>query len=91
LKGEIMGSVFKKTVTKALPADAKLIVHKGQRLAEWTDTKQKRRTAPVTVGKDGTDRVAITARTYTEKYRDGSGIVQEGRPAAGMRRPPVHC
>jgi integrase len=72
-----MGAVFKKTVTKPLPAGAKIIVRKGQRLAEWADAKGKRRTAPVTVGKDGTDRIVITARTYTAKYRDGSGLVQE--------------
>ena len=56
-KGEIMGTVFKKTATKPLPAGAKIIVRKGQRLAEWIDAKGKRRTAPVTVGKDGTDRL----------------------------------
>ncbi len=72
-----MGTVFKKTVTKPLPAGAKLIVRKEQRLAEWVDAKQKRRTAPVTTGRDGTDRIVITTRTYTAKYRDGSGIVKE--------------
>ena len=70
-----MGTVFKKTATKPLPAGAKVIVRKGQRLAEWLDAKGKRRTAPVTVGKDGTDRIVITAQTYTAKYRDGSGVV----------------
>ncbi len=71
-----MGAVFKKTATKPLPAGAKIIVRKGQRLAEWKDAKGKTRTAPLTVGKDGTDRLVITARTYTAKFRDGSGIVQ---------------
>ncbi len=72
-----MGTVFKKTATKPLPAGAKIIVRKGERLAEWIDAKEKRRTAPVTTGKDGTDRLVITARTYMAKYRDGSGIVRE--------------
>lgn len=72
-----MGTVFKKTATKPLPAGAKIIVRKGQRLAEWTDAKKKRRTAPVTTGKDGTDRIVVTTRTYTAKYRDGSGVVRE--------------
>jgi hypothetical protein len=72
-----MGAVFKKTATKPLPTGAKIIVRKGQRLAEWKDAKGKTRTAPLTVGKDGTDRLVITARTYTAKYRDGSGIVRE--------------
>jgi len=29
-----MGTVFKKTATKPMPASAKIIVRKGQRLAE---------------------------------------------------------
>ena len=78
-----MGTVYKKTATKPLPTGAKIIVRKGQRLAEWIDAKEKRRAAPVTVGKDGTDRIVITARTYTAKYRDGSGIVRE--TATGCR------
>jgi len=72
-----MGTVYRKAATKPLPTRAKLIVRKGQRLAEWLDAKKKRRTAPVTTGKDGTDRIVITARTYTAKYRDGAGVVQE--------------
>ena len=72
-----MGTVFKKTVTKPMPTDAKLIVRKGRRFAEWTDAKGKRRTAPVTTGRDGTARIVITARTYTAKYRDGNNQIQE--------------
>lgn len=72
-----MGTVFKKTATKPLPAEARIIVRKGQRLAEWVDAKGKRRTAPVTIGKNGSDRIVITARTYTAKYRDGSNRVVE--------------
>ena len=41
VKGEIMGTVYKKTVTKPLPAGAKIIVRKGQRFAEWKDAKGK--------------------------------------------------
>ena len=72
-----MGTVFKKTATKPLPQGAKLVIRKGQRLAEWLDAKEKRRTAPVTTGRAGTDRIVITTRTYTAKYRDGSGVVRE--------------
>jgi integrase len=77
VKGEIMGTVYRKTATKPLPTGARLIVRKGQRLAEWLDSKEKRRTAPVTTGQDGTDRIVITARTYTAKYRDGNNHVRE--------------
>jgi integrase len=72
-----MGTVFKKTFTKPLPAGAAVVVRKGRRVAEWRDAKGKRRTAPVTTGKNGCDRIAVTAGTYTAKYRDGSGIVRE--------------
>jgi len=71
-----MGTVYRKTATKPLPAGAKIIVRKGERFAQWQDAKEKTRTAPVTVGKDRTDRIVITARTYTAKYRDGAGIVR---------------
>ncbi len=73
-KDKIMGTVYKKSFTKPLPAGTKIIVRKGQRLAEWIDAKGKRRTAPLTAAGD---RVAIEAGTYTAKYRDGSGIVRE--------------
>ena len=72
-----MGTVYKKTVTKALPAGARIIVREGRRLAQWKDAKGKTRTAPVTSGKDGAGRIVITARTYSAKLRDGSGIVRE--------------
>jgi integrase len=73
----IMGTVFKKTFTKPLPTDATVVVRKGRRLAEWRDAKGKRRSAPVTTGKNGCDRIIVTAGTYTAKYRDGSGVVRE--------------
>ena len=72
-----MGTVYRKTATKPLPAGAKIVVRKGARLAQWQDAKKKTRTAPITTGQDGTDRIVVTARTYTAKYRDGSGVVRE--------------
>ena len=72
-----MGTVFKKTATKPLPQGAKIIVRKGQRFAEWKPAKGKTRTAPLTVGQDGSDRIVITTATYTAKYRDGNGRVRE--------------
>jgi len=72
-----MGAVYKETFTKPLPAGAKIIIRKGRRLAQWQDAKGKTRTAPLTVGKDGTDRIVCEAGTYTAKYRDGSGIVRK--------------
>ena len=72
-----MGTVYRKTVTKALPSDAKVIVRKGKRLARWQDSKGKSRSADVTTGRDGSDRIVIKARTFTAKHRDGHGWVVE--------------
>jgi len=69
-----MGTVYKKTFTKPLPAGSKIIVRKGRRLAEWKDAKGKTRTAPLTAAGD---RIAVEAGTYTAKYRDGSNVVRE--------------
>ena len=69
-----MGTVYKETFTKPLPAGARIIVRKGRRLAEWKDAKGKTRTAPLTAAGD---RIAVEAGTYTAKYRDGSGIVRK--------------
>ncbi len=72
-----MGTVFKKTFTKPLPAGAKIIVRKGERLAQWQDAKGKTRTSPLTAGQEGTARILVTAGTFTAKFRDGSGRVRE--------------
>ncbi|MBI3735295.1 tyrosine-type recombinase/integrase, partial [Candidatus Sumerlaeota bacterium] len=72
-----MATVFKKTFTKPLPANAEITTRRGERIARWKDGKGKLRTAPVTSGKDGVERVVMTADTFTAKYRDGAGIVCE--------------
>ena len=72
-----MASVFKKTATKPLPVNAEIITRKGKRLARWKDGRGKNRTAAVTTGRDGTDRIVIQAATYTAKYRDGQRIIRE--------------
>ena len=78
-----MGTVYKESYTKPLPAGAKTTVRKEQRLAQWQDAKGKTRTAPLTVGKNGAERIILEAGTYTAKYRDGSGIVR--KVATGCR------
>ena len=72
-----MGTVFKKTFTKPLPAGAEIFTRKGERFARWKDSKGRTRTAALTIGKDGSDRVAIESPFYVAKYRDGRGIVRE--------------
>jgi integrase len=71
-----MGSVFRKTFTKPLPAGAETFVRKGERLARWKDRRGKTRTAPLTAGKNGSERIIIESLYYVAKYRDGTGVVQ---------------
>src|SRR5215510_2571370 len=71
-----MGTVFKKQVTRPLPAGAELFTRKGERFARWKDRRGKTRTAPLTVGQDGTDRILTESPCYVAKYRDGAGVVQ---------------
>jgi integrase len=73
-----MGTVYRKTFTKPLPAGAEIIVRKGERLARWKDAKGKARMAPI-AGERAAEpsRITVTAGTYTAKYRDGNGLVVE--------------
>jgi hypothetical protein len=77
-----VGSVFKKTYTKPLPAGAELLTRKGQRFARWKDKKGRTRTAPLTQGKEGTDRLLLESPYYVAQYRDGAGRLQIA---------PTHC
>ena len=76
-----MGTVYKKTFTKAIPTGAEITrrSRRGtvERVARWKDAKGRLRTAIVTTGRDGADRLLIEASTYTAKYRDGRGMVRE--------------
>ncbi len=72
-----MGTVYRKTFTKPLPAGAELFVRKGEQFARFKDAKGRSRTEAITTGTDGANRLLIVAGTYTAKYRDGSGVVRE--------------
>ena len=72
-----MGTVYKKTATKPIPHGSELFTKNGKRFARWKPSKGKARTAPVTTGHDGTDRIVVTVGTYLAKFRDGSGLVCE--------------
>jgi integrase len=71
-----MGTVFKKSFTKPVPAQVEIFVRKGKRFARWKDRRGKTRTAPLTIGKGGSERVIIESPYFVAKYRDGAGIVQ---------------
>ena len=87
-----MGTVFKKTFTKPLPAGAETFVRKGERFARWKDRKGKTRTAPLTVGKDGSERIvtriAVLRRQVPRRRRRGAAL---SRPAAVTKPPPGKC
>ena len=72
-----MGSVFKKTYTKPLPSEAELFEKSGKPFARVKPAKGRAVTYPVTLGKDGSQRIVVEAATYLAKYRDGQGIVCE--------------
>ena len=76
-----MASVYRKTVTKALPGKAEVFIRNGERFARWRDAKGKQRTAPITVPAKGIHagelRIVIEARTFTAKYRDAAGVIHE--------------
>ena len=81
-----MATLFKKQFTKPLPPDAKIVSRtvkdrngksESKQFAQWTDRSGKKRTAEVTTGKDGSQRIKDEAATWTAKYRDGQGIIRE--------------
>ena len=63
-------ATYRKTFTKPLPASAEIFTRKGERFARWKDGRGKTRTAPLTTGRDGSDRIVGEAATYTAKYRE---------------------
>jgi integrase len=71
-----VGTVFKKTVTKAKPAGAEVFTLKGERWARWKDAKGKLHKAKLTTGEQGQERIVFDAKTFFAKYRDGAGIVR---------------
>jgi integrase len=70
-----MGSIYRKQVTKELPEAAEIISRDGEQLARWKDRRGKLRTARLVDGR--TNRISVTAKTFTACYRDGSGYVRE--------------
>jgi len=72
-----MGTVYKPTYTKPLPAHAELSTLKGQRVAKIKPDKGRTQVFPVAEGKDGTLRIVRTSKKYIAKYRDGAGKIQK--------------
>jgi len=74
-------NIFKKTITRPLPANAELFDHEVTgfkvRFASWRDRAGKTQNAQTTVSKGGTIRIRLKTSTRTAKYRDGEGVVRE--------------
>jgi hypothetical protein len=66
-----MGNVFKQAVTRPLPNGAEIIVRQEVRLARWRDGKGKMKSAPLTTGQDGSERIRDESATYVARYGDG--------------------
>ncbi|WP_068259612.1 tyrosine-type recombinase/integrase [Rubripirellula obstinata] len=71
-----MATVFQKKVTRAMPADAERFTKKGVAFVRYR-VKGKSRTAKVTIGKDGSERIEVKTGTFLAKYRDARGLVCE--------------
>jgi len=72
-----MGSLRKKTYTKPVPEGAEHFERKGQAFVRWLDSKGRKKTAKMTTGQDGADRIIIEAATYTAKFRAADGRIRE--------------
>ena len=74
-----MGTVYRPTVTKALPTHATVRERRTrrgiERVAEWTDRRGRKHSAPMTTTEKG-ERIVIESRAYVAKFRDGDGIVR---------------
>ena len=70
-----MQSVFRKTSSRKLPADAQLIQRNGEAFAKIRDRNGKRQVVKVTKQADGSLRALIPDRNFTAKYRDADGRI----------------
>ena len=66
-----MGTDFKKQATRPLPAGAEVFTKSGQRYARWKPKNARTRTAKVTTGRDGSERIVMKSATNVANDRDG--------------------
>ena len=67
-----MGTVFKKQTTRAVPAGAEIVEKGKERFARWR-VRGRLRTAPLTKGEGGVDRIITESATYFAKFRNSDG------------------
>ncbi len=71
-----MGTVYKKTVTRKVPANAERFTKNGESFVRYT-VRGRTRVSRLVVGEDGTERISEQSSTYIAKFKDGAGLVQE--------------
>jgi len=72
-----MGSIRKKTATKTVPAGAECFTRGGVRFARWKTSAGKSKTAKLTIGNDGVERIIIESGVWLGKYRNADGHIVE--------------
>ncbi len=71
-----MGTVYRPSVTRPLPAGARIMTRKGNRQAEWIDGDGRKQSAPMTGWRAKRPGIVVKSGTYVAKYRDGDGLLQ---------------
>ncbi len=72
-----MQSVFRKSYTKPLPADAEVFTRGEKQIARWSDRNGKKHQAEVTTSRTGEKLIKKQAAIFTAKYRDADGNIVE--------------
>ena len=86
-----MGTVYRKTAMKPLPADAEIFIRQGERFARWKDRAGKTRTAPLTLTKNGTNRIVVDDGLARRSIGTALAWYVKCRPAAGTKPPHNGC
>lgn len=69
--------IFKKTITRPLPKDSKIIQAKGETFAVWSSRGKKKYREKVIKNSDGQYRLACKSKTWYCRYRNDSGVIVE--------------
>ena len=72
-----MGSIRKNTATKPVPAGTEFFTRGGIRFARWKSSTGKSKTAKLTVGNDGADKIVVESSVWFGKYNTGDGRIVE--------------
>ncbi|MBK9118015.1 MAG: hypothetical protein IPM18_00180 [Phycisphaerales bacterium] len=69
-----MARLWKPTTYKPVPAGAELVKRRGSTVAEWTDSRGRKRRAPVHETRKGGRRLVIESRIWWGEYRGADGL-----------------